>query len=86
MGGSKILLKIMVIELLMNVCDKVILGGGMIFMFFRVEGKSVGLLLVEEDKIELVKNLVELVKKKGVELILLVDVIVVDKFVLDVNV
>lgn len=85
-GGSKISSKITVIESLMNVCDKVILGGGMIFTFFRAEGKSVGSSLVEEDKIELAKNLAELAKKKGVELILPVDVIAADKFAPDANV
>jgi phosphoglycerate kinase len=77
-GGSKISSKIMVIESLMSMCDKVILGGGMIFTFFKADGKSVGSSLVEDDKIELAKSLVELAKKKGVELILLVDVLAAD--------
>lgn len=70
----------------MNVCDKVILGGGMIFIFFKVDGKSIGFFFVEEDKIGLVKNFVVFVKEKGVEFIFLVDVLVVDKYVLDVNI
>lgn len=85
-GGSKISSKITVIESLMNVCDKVILGGGMIFTFFKADGKSVGSSLVEDDKIELAKNLVKLAKEKGVELILPVDVLAADKFAPDASV
>jgi phosphoglycerate kinase len=85
-GGSKVSSKIKVIESLMNVCDKVILGGGMIFTFFKADGKNVGSSLVEEDKIELAKELVAMAKKKGVELILPVDVIAADKFAPDANV
>ncbi|KAG0630116.1 hypothetical protein M758_1G155600 [Ceratodon purpureus] len=85
-GGSKISSKITVIESLMNVCDKVILGGGMIFTFFKADGKSVGSSLVEDDKIELAKNLVKMAKEKGVELILPVDVLAADKFAPDANV
>jgi len=85
-GGSKISSKITVIESLMNVCDKVILGGGMIFTFFKADGKSVGTSLVEDDKIELAKSLVELAKKKGVELILPVDVLAADKYAPDAEV
>lgn len=67
----------------MNVCDKVILGGGMIFTFFKADGMNVGASLVEDDKIELAKELVASAKKKGIELILPVDVIAADKFAPD---
>lgn len=69
----------------MNVCDKVILGGGMIFTFFKADGKDVGSSLVEDDKIDLAKDLVALAKKKGVELILPVDVTAADKFSPEAN-
>ena len=85
-GGSKVSSKIAVIESLMNVCDKVILGGGMIFTFFKAEGKNVGSSLVEDDKIELAKSLVKMAKEKGVELILPVDVLAADKFAPDAQV
>ena len=75
--------KITVIESLMGVCDKVVLGGGMIFTFFKADGKQVGSSLVEDDKIDLAKNLVALAKEKGVELILPVDVVAADKFAPD---
>lgn len=73
------------IESLMSVCDKVILGGGMVFTFFKADGKSVGSSLVEEDKLELAKSLTKLADEIGVELILPVDVIAADKFAPDAN-
>jgi len=84
-GGSKISSKITVIESLMNVCDKVILGGGMVFTFFKADGKSVGSSLVEDDSLDLAKKLTELAKSKGVELILPNDVLCADKFAADAN-
>jgi len=74
-----------VIESLMNVCDKVILGGGMVFTFFKADGKNVGSSLVEDDSLDLAKKLTELAKSKGVELILPVDVVCADKFAADAN-
>ena len=56
-GGSKVSSKIGVIESLLAKSDKVILGGGMIFTFYKALGKSVGASLVEDDKVELAKSL-----------------------------
>jgi phosphoglycerate kinase len=82
-GGSKVSSKIGVIETLLNKADKVILGGGMIFTFYKAMGKSVGASLVEDDKIELAKELMASAKAKGVQLLLPTDVIVADKFAED---
>lgn len=79
-GGSKVSSKIGVIESLLEKCDKLILGGGMIFTFYAARGLPVGSSLVEEDKIELAKELEEKAKAKGVKLLLPSDVIVADKF------
>ena len=57
--------KIGVIESLIDKVDKIILGGGMIFTFYKARGMSVGSSLVEEDKLELAKSLEEAAKKKG---------------------
>jgi len=84
-GGSKVSSKIGVIESLLEKCDKIILGGGMIFTFYKARGLSVGSSLVEEDKLELAKELETKAKAKGVEFILPVDVIVADKFAPDAN-
>ena len=72
--------KIDVISALIDKSDKIILGGGMIFTFFRARGLDVGSSLVEEDKIDLARTLEEDAKKKGVEFILPTDVIIADKF------
>lgn len=58
MGGSKVSSKIGVIETLLSKCDKLVLGGGMIFTFYKAMGKKVGSSLVEDDKVELAKSLI----------------------------
>ena len=64
--------KIGVIESLIEKVDKIILGGGMIFTFFKARGLEVGGSLVEEDKLELAKTLEEAAKKKGAALYLII--------------
>ena len=79
-GGSKVSSKIGVIEALLDKCDKLLLGGGMIFTFYKARGLSVGKSLVENDKIELAKSLEAKAKEKGVTMLLPTDVVVADKF------
>jgi phosphoglycerate kinase len=55
-GGSKVSSKIGVIETLLDKVDKLLIGGGMIFTFYKARGLSVGKSLVEEDKLELAKS------------------------------
>eukprot|EP00245_Coleochaete_scutata_P001359 TRINITY_DN1166_c0_g1_i1.p1 TRINITY_DN1166_c0_g1~~TRINITY_DN1166_c0_g1_i1.p1 ORF type:complete len:491 (-),score=139.69 TRINITY_DN1166_c0_g1_i1:382-1854(-) len=84
-GGSKVSSKIGVIESLLNKCDKLILGGGMIFTFYKAQGLSTGSSLVEEDKVGLATELMAKAKAKGVEIVLPTDVNVADKFAPDAN-
>ena len=84
-GGSKVSSKIGVIDTLLSKCDKLLIGGGMIFTFYKARGLSVGNSLVEEDKLELAKVLEAKAKEKGVELLLPTDVVVADKFAADAN-
>ncbi len=84
-GGSKVSSKIGVIETLIEKCDKLIIGGGMIFTFFKARGMSVGNSLVENDKLELAKSLEAKAKAKGVELLFPSDVIIADNFAEDAN-
>jgi len=79
-GGSKVSSKIGVIEALLDKCDKLFLGGGMIFTFYKARGLSVGKSLVENDKIELARSLEAKAKEKGVAMYLPTDVVVADKF------
>jgi phosphoglycerate kinase len=79
-GGSKVSSKIGVIETLLEKCDKLLIGGGMIFTFYKARGLNVGNSLVEEDKLELAKTLEAKAKEKGVQLLLPTDVVLADKF------
>jgi len=84
-GGSKVSSKIGVIENLLDKVDKLLIGGGMIFTFFKAQGLSVGKSLVEEDKLELATALTAKAKVKGVQFLLPTDVVVADAFKPDAN-
>ncbi|MEM1172947.1 MAG: phosphoglycerate kinase [Cyanobacteria bacterium P01_H01_bin.35] len=84
-GGSKVSSKIGVIDALLDKCDKLLLGGGMIFTFYKARGLSVGKSLVEDDKLELAKSLEAKAKEKGVAMLLPTDVVVADKFDAEAN-
>jgi phosphoglycerate kinase len=84
-GGSKVSSKIGVIETLLEKVDKLLIGGGMIFTFYKARGLNVGKSLVEEDKLELAKSLEAKAKEKGVDLLLPSDVVVADNFAADAN-
>lgn len=77
LGGSKISGKIDVIKNLLGKADKILVGGGMIFTFYKAMGYEIGKSLLEEDKIELAK---ELIAEAGTKLMLPVDVVCADKF------
>ncbi len=79
-GGSKVSSKIGVLDSLLDKCDKIIIGGGMIFTFYKARGLDVGKSLVEEDKLELARNLEAKAKTKGVELLLPSDVLLANEF------
>lgn len=82
-GGAKISTKIPVIESLIEKCDKIFIGGGMIFTFYRAMGLSVGKSMVEEEFIPMAKDLMEKAKAKGVKLYLPTDVIIGKEFSAD---
>ncbi|MBE9029064.1 phosphoglycerate kinase [filamentous cyanobacterium LEGE 11480] len=84
-GGSKVSSKIGVIETLLDKVDKLFIGGGMVFTFYKARGLNVGSSLVEEDKLELAKMLEAKAKEKGVDLLLPTDVVVADKFSAEAN-
>jgi phosphoglycerate kinase len=84
-GGSKVSSKIGVLEALIDKCDKILIGGGMIFTFYKARGLSVGKSLVEEDKLELAKELEAKAAAKGVQFLLPTDVVLADDFKPDAN-
>ncbi len=79
-GGAKVSSKIGVIENLLNKVDNLIIVGGMTFTFLKALGNKTGNSLVEDDKLELAKRILEEAKAKGVKIILPVDVVIADKF------
>ncbi|HRP02621.1 MAG TPA: phosphoglycerate kinase [Candidatus Kapabacteria bacterium] len=83
MGGSKISGKIDVINSLFNKCDSILIGGGMIFTFYKAMGLEIGKSLLEADKVELATSLLNKAKEQNVQLILPTDVVVADKFAND---
>jgi phosphoglycerate kinase len=76
LGGSKISGKIDVLENLFKKVDTVLIGGAMVFTFFKAQGYQTGKSLVEDSKVELALKILEQAKEKGIKLLLPVDVIV----------
>lgn len=83
LGGSKVSDKLGVIENLIKSVDRLLVGGGMCFTFLAALGNSVGASLLEEDQIDVVRNLLAKADDLGVEIVLPVDVMVADKFAAD---
>ena len=81
LGGAKVSDKIGVIENLIPKADKILIGGGMTYTFYKAKGMEIGNSLVEADKVELAKELIE---KAGDKLVLPVDSITAAEFSNDV--
>ena len=73
LGGAKVSDKIGVIDHLLNLADKLIIGGGMAFTFLKAQGHAVGKSLVDEERLDYARTVLETAKAKGVELLLPVD-------------
>ncbi|QIK57974.1 phosphoglycerate kinase [Erysipelothrix sp. HDW6A] len=80
LGGAKVSDKINVIENLLDVADKVIVGGGMAYTFYKAMGREIGTSLVEMDRIDVAKAIME---KAGDKLVLPVDTVVASEFSAD---
>ena len=79
LGGAKISGKIDVIANLMNKADYLLIGGGMIFTFFKAQGKQIGKSLLEEDRITMASEILNKFKSSKCQLVLPVDVMVANK-------
>ncbi|GAC1372932.1 MAG: phosphoglycerate kinase [Hymenobacter sp.] len=86
MGGAKISDKILIIEKLLDKVDNLLIGGGMAFTFAVAENGRVGSSLLEADKVDLARQLIQKAKDKGVNLVLPTDSIIADRFANDANV
>jgi phosphoglycerate kinase len=84
-GGSKVSSKITVLEALLDKCDVVIIGGGMVFTFLKAKGFNVGTSLVEDDFLETAKAVMAKAEKLGKKILLPSDIIIADKFAPDAN-
>jgi phosphoglycerate kinase len=82
-GGAKVSDKIGVIDNLLTKVDTLIIGGGMANTFVAAQGYSVGKSLLEEDKLDLARQLIAKAKETGVDLLLPTDMVVADRFAPD---
>jgi len=85
LGGAKVSSKITIIDNILDKIDHLIIGGGMTFTFIKAQGGSIGDSLVEDDKMELAKEIMELAKAKNVTIHLPVDSVIADSFSNDAN-
>ena len=83
LGGSKVSDKLGVIENLLTKADMLLIGGGMSFTFLAAKGYEVGKSLLEEDQIDTVKEYIDEADKRGVKLVLPVDVVAAPEFKAD---
>ncbi len=80
LGGAKISGKIDVIENLLPKVDNLIIGGGMAYTFFKAQGLEIGTSLLEEDKIELAKEIFKKAESAKAKLLLPVDIVTAEEF------
>jgi phosphoglycerate kinase len=83
LGGAKVSDKIAVIENLMNSADSILIGGAMAYTFLKSRGLETGRSLVEDDKLELARDLLARAKERGLDFMLPPDNAVVDKAAFD---
>src|SRR3954447_19884315 len=79
LGGAKVSDKIEVIENLVSRVDSLLIGGAMAYTFFKAQGKPVGKSLVEDDKLDAARDILQRAKARGLTLLLPVDHVVAPK-------
>lgn len=80
LGGAKVSDKIGVIENLLDKVDSILVGGGMTYTFYKAKGLPIGESLVEDEKVDLAKELMQKAEEKGVNFVLPVDSIAAKEF------
>ena len=83
LGGSKVSSKIGVIDHLLDIADTIVIGGGMAYTFLKARGGSIGTSLLEEDRLDYCREMMEKAGAKGVELLLPVDALCAGTFSAD---
>lgn len=80
MGGAKVSDKILLIENMIDKVDTIIIGGGMAYTFIKAKGGNIGTSLLEEEMVDLAKNLMNKADSAGVKMLLPVDCVATEKF------
>ena len=80
LGGAKVADKLKVIDNLLNKCDTLIIGGGMAYTFLKAKGYEIGTSLVDEEKLDYCKEMMEKAEKLGKKLLLPIDTVVCTNF------
>ncbi|MCR5584040.1 MAG: phosphoglycerate kinase [Lachnospiraceae bacterium] len=80
LGGAKVADKLAVIDNLLNKCDTLIIGGGMAYTFLKAQGYEIGKSLVDNEKIDYCKDMLEKAKKNGKKILLPVDSVTIASF------
>ena len=83
LGGSKVSDKLGVIERLLSTADRILVGGGMVFTFLAAQGNEVGSSLLEADQLDRVRGYLEDARRRGVDLVLPVDIVAAEAFAAD---
>lgn len=76
LGGAKVSDKLGVVENLMNICDRLLIGGGMSYTFLKAKGFTIGKSLVEEEKLHAARRVLERAETRGIQILLPVDHII----------
>ncbi|MCF6297772.1 MAG: phosphoglycerate kinase [Flavobacteriaceae bacterium] len=84
-GGAKVSSKIDVIKNIIEKVDNIIIGGGMAYTFIKVKGGNIGDSIVEDDKLDVAQDILNLAKSKNTRIHLPIDVIAADAFSEDAN-
>ena len=84
-GGSKVSSKITVLDALLDKCEKIVIGGGMVFTFLKAKGYNVGTSLVEDDFVETAKEVMDKAEKLGKIILLPSDIVIADNFAADAS-
>jgi phosphoglycerate kinase len=82
-GGAKVSSKIAVLESLLNKVDRLIIGGGMAYTFLKAQGMEVGASLVEDDMLDVARDILKKAEAKKVEILLPLDNVVTQEFSAD---
>jgi phosphoglycerate kinase len=83
LGGAKVSDKLAVIDSLLETADRLLVGGGMVFTFFKAKGYEVGRSLLEEDQVDTVRGYLQRADERGVEIVLPVDIVAASEFSAD---